>query len=116
MIRFLADENFNGRVLKGLQREYPEVDVIRVQDTSHYQKSDPEVLEWAAAEHRVILTHDTTTMIPFAEQRIAAGLPMSGMVAFPDKLPIGKAIADLLLILIASTEREWENRIERLPL
>lgn len=116
MIRFLADENFSGGVLKGLQRVYPDLDVVRVQDTKLYKKPDPLILEWAAAENRVILTHDVKTMIPFAKQRIEAGLPMAGMVAFPDDFPIGKAIDDLLLLLIAGTEDEWENRIERIPL
>ena len=116
MIRFLADENFSGRILKGLQRVYPELDVVRVQDTTLYSKPDPLVLEWAAAENRVILTHDVKTMIPFAAQRIEAGLPMAGMVAFHEDYPIGKAIDDLLLFLIAGGEDGWVNRIEQLPI
>lgn len=32
-MRFLADENFNGPVLRGLQHELPDLDIIRVQET-----------------------------------------------------------------------------------
>ena len=58
MIRFLADENFNGKILRSLRRDYPEVDVVRVQDTAIYGATDPQVLEWAAQEGRILLTHD----------------------------------------------------------
>lgn len=50
MIRLLADENFNGRILRGLRRENPDVDLLRVQDSAVYGASDPDVLEWAAKE------------------------------------------------------------------
>jgi hypothetical protein len=33
-----------------------------------------------AAEQRLLLTHDVTTMRPFAEARAAAGLSMPGVV------------------------------------
>ena len=49
-MRFLADENFDGRVLRGLRRENVNIDMIRVQDTDFYGSPDPDVLEWAASE------------------------------------------------------------------
>ncbi len=33
----------------------------------------------AAAEHRIIITQDRSTMIRFARERIVAGLPMPGL-------------------------------------
>jgi hypothetical protein len=33
MIRFLLDENFNGKIVGGLRARQPDVDMIRVQDT-----------------------------------------------------------------------------------
>ena len=48
MLRFVADENFNNRILRALRRDTPELDIIRVQDTEIYQADDPTVLEWAA--------------------------------------------------------------------
>jgi predicted nuclease of predicted toxin-antitoxin system len=78
MIRFLADENFNGRILRGVRRERPDTDIVRVQDTVIYQAADPQVLEWAAQTGRVLLTHDIETMVGFANERIAADLPCQG--------------------------------------
>lgn len=37
MRRFLADENFNNRILRGLRREISDIDILRVQDTHVYQ-------------------------------------------------------------------------------
>lgn len=32
MIRFLTDEDFDGRIVRGLRRNFPEIDVLRIQD------------------------------------------------------------------------------------
>ena len=32
MLRLAADENFNGDVVRGLQRRKPDVDIVRIQD------------------------------------------------------------------------------------
>lgn len=34
MLRLAADENFDGRVVRGLQRLMPDLDLVRVQDTA----------------------------------------------------------------------------------
>ena len=75
-LRFLADENFNGKILRGVRRERPDADIVRVQDTPIYQAPDPTVLEWAAQEGRILLTHDIETMVGYANERLAAGLLM----------------------------------------
>jgi hypothetical protein len=58
VIRLLADENFNGDTVRGLQRRIPTIDVARVQDLVIRGADDAAVIEWAAAEGRPVLTHD----------------------------------------------------------
>jgi len=116
MIRFLADENFNGKIVRGIRREQPEADIVRVQDTVIYEASDPEVLEWAAAHNRILLSHDRETIPLYAKERITAGLPMPGVILVSITLPIGQVIEELLTILGASDPEEWENLITFLPL
>lgn len=70
----LADENFTGPILRGLLERLPELDVIRAQDTEMYQADDVQLLEWAAQENRVLLTHDFDTMIGYVYDRVRAGL------------------------------------------
>ena len=95
----MADENFDGRFIRGLQQAYPDTDIVRVQDTGFYKAPDPSVPEWAANEGRIILTHDIRTMVDFAYERIRNGLPMPGMIVVRRSLPIRRAIADLRVIV-----------------
>ncbi len=115
-MRLLADENFHGDILRGLLRVEPKLDIMRVQDTDIYQAADPVVLEWAAKEDRILLTHDVQTMTKHAYDRIKAGLPMPGVVEVRDDLPIGQAIEEILTALFASRPGELANRITYIPL
>ena len=116
-MRFLADENFDNAILRGVLRENPDFDVIRVQDIEIYHADDPTVLEWAAKEKRILLTHDVKTMSRYAADRVEAGLPMPGVIEINRrKMSIGQAVTELLLIDGASDAAEWENKVTYLPL
>lgn len=115
-MRFAADENFNNDILRGLRRLYPEIDVIRVQDTEVYEADDPAVLEWAAKQGRILLTHDVNTMTRFAYERIAAGFVTPGVLVIPQPAPFGKIIDELAIIVGASDENEWTDKVTYLPL
>jgi predicted nuclease of predicted toxin-antitoxin system len=58
VIRFLVDEDFNNDLVRGLLRRVPEADLVRVQDLGLRGATDDTVLARAAAEGRVVLTHD----------------------------------------------------------
>jgi predicted nuclease of predicted toxin-antitoxin system len=66
VIRLLADENVNVHILEGLASREPDIDVIHVKSVGLRGVSDPEILEWAAAQGRVLLTHDRRTVPKFA--------------------------------------------------
>lgn len=116
MLRLAADENFNNDILRGLLRRLPELDVVRVQDIGYSGASDPAILEWAAEEGRILLTHDVNTITKYAYDRIAAGLYMPGVFEVQLEAPFGQIIDDLLLLIKASLEDEWCNRILYIPL
>lgn len=115
-MRFLADENFDNRILRGVLRENPDVDIVRVQDTEIAGADDPTVLEWAAREGRILLTRDNQTLNGFTYERIAAGLPMPGVFQFDAQIAIGQAIKDLLLVIGASEASEWDMQVKHFPL
>lgn len=116
MLQFLADENFNNDILRGLARILPAIDIVRVQDTELVSRSDEDVLEWAARENRILLTHDRRTIPRFAYERLASGRKLAGVFIVPRKLGIGEAIQDLLLLTELSVNQEWECQILDLPL
>lgn len=116
MIKFLADENFNGKVVRGALARNPLLDILRWQDIGREGEDDPIVLEWATKQGRILLTHDAETMVGFAYERIKTDLPMLGVVVANPDLPIRIVIQDLLLIAEASLEGEYQNQVIYLPL
>jgi len=77
---------------------------------------DPELLEWAATENRIVATHDVGTLLKFAYERIVGGQPMPGVIAAPQNLPIGQAIDDLTTAIECSEASDLENSVLHLPL
>jgi hypothetical protein len=116
MLRLAADENFNGDIVRGLLRRNPKLDVVRVQDVGLSGADDPSVLQWAADQGRIIVTHDISTLAKHAFGRIAAGQPMPGVFEVTSVAPVGQAIDDLILLAECSFEGEWEGQVRFLPL
>ncbi|MGH2353856.1 MAG: DUF5615 family PIN-like protein [Chloroflexota bacterium] len=117
-LRLLADENFDGDIVRGLLRQWPDLDIVRVQDSGLAGVDDPAVLEWATREGRVLLTHDVNTVprFAFAYERVQAGQPMAGVVEVPQSLPIGRALEDILLLATISRPEEVAGQVLYLPL
>lgn len=115
-MKLISDEDFNNRIVRGLLRRYPSLDLVRVQDVGLINMHDTEVLEWAGMEGRLVLTHDFATMVDFAYNRIGEGAAMPGVIAVPQDLAIGEAIEELSLLIECSSENEWENQVVFIPL
>jgi len=116
MLRPAADDNFNNDIVRGLLRWQPELDIVRLQDVGLSGADDPTVLEWAAREGRVLLTHDVSTITKYAYERVRAGQPMPGVFEVSRTVSIGRAIEDILLLAECSLDGEWEGQVHYLPL
>lgn len=114
-MRFLADENFNNEILRGVRRRVADSEIIRVQDTELASKPDSLILEWAARHGYIVLSHDVNTMRGYFYERMNANLPVPGLFLVHGTEPIGKVIDTLELILLASEASEWEGKISFLP-
>ena len=89
-VRFLADANFNQKIVAGLLFREPLLDFALPQETIPERMKDPDVLDLAHSSGRILVSHDVTT--------------------------IRDAIEDLLLIWHLTEAEEWKNRLEWLPL
>jgi len=116
MLLLVADENFNNDILRGLLRRDPSLDIVRIQDVGLTHAPDPEVLDWAAQENRVLLTHDRNTITKFAYQRVRDGKSMPGVIEVDRSVPMKAAIEDILLLAVLSERGELEGQIIYLPL
>lgn len=113
--KFLVDENLMRRVVQGILRRNPEIDILRVQQVGLSGIGDPKILEWAAQEGRVVLTRDFKTVPKFAYERLAAGLPMAGVIAIDNsKALMGQIIEDILIL--AEFEADCIGQIRYVPL
>jgi len=116
MLRLASDENFNGDIVRGLLFRLPELNLVRVQDVGLEGAIDPVVLGWAAENERIILTYDRATLPNFAYERVVAGEAMPGVFVINDRLAVGRAIDELVLVATYSEASEWVSRVLYLPL
>ena len=116
MLRLLADENFNGDIVRGLLLRQSDLDLVRVQDVGLAGADDPDVLAWAAEYNRIVLTHDRATMSDCAYERVAAGEGMAGVFILNDRFPVGRAIEEILLMVACTEQAEWSGRAVHVPL
>jgi len=61
-IKFQADADLDGRILRGLRRVAPEVDVRTAAEAGLAALEDPEVLRLAAEAGRILISQDRSTM------------------------------------------------------
>jgi predicted nuclease of predicted toxin-antitoxin system len=117
MLRLASDADFNGILFRALLRRQPDLDLVRVQDVGLRTAADPDILDWAASENRILLTHDRDSMPGFAYDRVRAGLPLPGVFVIRNRPEhIGEMVDDILLVALCSSQEEWKDRVVFLPL
>jgi hypothetical protein len=113
--RFQADADFNHRIVVGLRRREPSLEILDAYEGSVVGIPDPNVLELAADSGRTSVSHDRKTMpghfADFVERRSSPGLIIVSQD--PD---IGAAIEDLLLLWADAEAAEWIDQIGFVPL
>ena len=115
MLRFAADENFSGRIVRGLTRRIPDLDLVRIQVSDVAGCDDRRLLEWTAAGGRILLTHDVASISAAAIARVAAGQGMPGVVEVRQDAPMGRVIDDLVLLAAVAEPSDLEGQILYLP-
>ena len=113
-VKFQADADLDGRVIRGLRRVAPEIDLRTAAQARLAGLSDPEVLQIAADSGRILVSPDRGTM-PGHFARYLTGArsrtcpsARSGSRCHP--------IEELLLIWSASEPAEWVDRLVWIPL
>lgn len=114
-IRFQADADLDGRVLKGIKRAAPEIDIRTAIEAELIGVKDPDVLRVSASAGRILVSQDRSTMPGhFANYVNATSSP--GVIILREAIPIATAIEELVLIWAASEAEEWINRLVWIPL
>jgi predicted nuclease of predicted toxin-antitoxin system len=111
MLRLASDADVHGDIIRGLRRRASNIDLVRVQDALPEGATDREVLAWAAAENRVLVTNDRNTMVDFAYRRVAAGESVPGVIVTTNEQSVGSAIDDIELVASLMPEEEIRDRV-----
>jgi hypothetical protein len=113
--RFLADADFNHKIVVGLRRREPSVDFLSARDGGVAGLSDTDVIGIAAGSGRILVSHDRKTM-PGYFARFRETRPSPGIIIVSQDLDIGAAIEDLLLIWATTDATEWLNHLGFVPI
>ena len=113
-VRFLLDENLPNALFRALRRRASHLDAIRIQDAGLRGASDPDVLEFAASDGRILLSRDKRTLRTFAQTRISEGKLMSGLLIvrpryLDRRAGLGLLVEELALIGEATEATEAEE-------
>lgn len=114
-VRFLADANFNQKIVAGLLLREPAIDFALPQAMIPEGMKDPDVLDRAHFSGRIVVSHDVTTMPRWFDERVVER-SCAGLILVPHRIPLRDVIGDLLLIWHLTEAEEWRNRLEWLPL
>ena len=114
-IRFQADADFNEDIVFGVLRQAPSLDFQTAEEAGLRGLPDPFVLQQAANDGRILVTHDRRTM-PHHFGEFISNNHSPGIFIIAQNVSIHRAIEDLLTIWSASENEEWVDRIVDLPL
>jgi hypothetical protein len=116
MLRLLIDQDLDHDILRGLVRRIPRLDAVTAFEIRMGEATDPELLNRAAREGRVVVvTHDRTTMPAHAADLMGTGGSIGGLIIVPRGLPLRRVIEDLEMMVTCSENDEWVNVISYLP-
>ena len=110
MTRFLWDENTSHHILRAIRRARSDLDIVTVQQLGLSGAPDRLVLDRAAADGRVVVTHDRTTMLGIVADRKRTGVPTPGVVVIElSKASVGEIASSLLFLAEAAQPDDWQN-------
>lgn len=98
----------------GVRRREPVIDFRDAHEAGLRGLTDEQVLELAAQDNRVLVSHDQKTM-PNHFARFVATRSSPGLLIIPQRLPTSAAIEGILLIWTATTADEWLNQVSFIP-
>ena len=114
-VKFLADENQRRAIVLGVRRREPSVSFLQAFEIGAAGKDDLAVLQIAADDGRILVSHDAKTM-PRHFRMFIGQQASPGLILVPQTLALGRTIEDLVLLWLASEDKEWINQICYLPL
>jgi hypothetical protein len=118
---YLLDENQRGVLWRALQRHNAMVavplEVVRVGDPPDLPlgSSDLEVLIWAEANDRILVSRDKRTLGSHLHNHVATGHHSPGIFILRRGARVRDVVAFLVEVARADEPGEWRDQIEYIP-
>ena len=118
MRRFLIDENISPEYRTQLLYHEPSLTVLVIGDEGFPARGtpDPEILAWCEQNQFSLITNNRDSMPQHLSEHLSAGHHVPGIFTINRKVSMGLIIDQLLLIVGASDEDEYTDRITYIPL
>jgi hypothetical protein len=114
-IRFQADNDLKFGIVTAVRRREPTVDFVSAQEAGLDDVLDPVLLDRAAAEGRVLVSHDRRTMIDHFRDHLAAGKSSPGLLIVSQGSAIGDVVESVLYVWALSDPAELRDQAYYLP-
>lgn len=114
-LRLLADADLHPAIVSGISARNPGIDFTVSRFVLPEGTPDPEVLAFAADDRRVLVSHDINTM-PGHSREFTRARVSPGLILVPQRLGIGAAIEELLLVWECADAEDFLNQVLCLPL
>lgn len=114
-IRFQADNDLKFGIVKAIRRREPTIDFMSAQEAGLDGIGDPELLDRAASEGRVLVSHDRRTMIADFRKHLAADKSCPGLLIVSQGALIGDVVEALVHVWALCDPAELRNQVHYLP-
>jgi hypothetical protein len=114
-LRFQADADLQYTILKAIRQREPGIDFASAADSGLAGLSDPEILERAAQEGRILVSHDRRTMLAHFRARLEAGKSSPGLFVVSQGAPLLPVVNAIVLVWAASDPSDWHDQVHHLP-
>jgi hypothetical protein len=117
-IQYLLDENVDPLFRRELLKREPEMIVWRVGSPGvpPNKTPDPEILCWCEKHNFILVTNNRKSIPGHLRDHLAEGRHIPGILELKQNMTIGETIEELLLIWSVSTEDDYRDRLEYLPI
>ena len=114
-IRFQADNDLKFAIVKAVRRREPAIDFASAHEAGLEGVGDPELLERAARDNRVLVSHDRRTMLDHFRNHLVAEKPSPGLLVVSQGTPIGLVVEAIVLLWAVADPTELRDQAYHLP-
>ncbi len=117
-LQYLIDENVDPLYPKQIRRREPSIIIKVVGELEAPPKGtlDPEILYWCEENRFVLVTNNRTSMPVHLAEHTTENRHVPGIFILNPNLSIGENLDELILLALASSKDEYQDRIVYLPL